>query len=232
MPKSKFGVWLDLLEKQQLRMKRNYSPLCPQIVETSHVAGKTVTIELGTKYQAVIDGQVQGPGQLRSLYTDNKETFASILEAITDRVDEVVQGLETVLGAIAAEAIPGAVMSRIKGEKLEEDNMSLIQGMVEKKSKEILSLLDRPPFSFVANLKPVAGSEIGLEADLGEASPASFKWGTHWATELGLTAPLTAWTFEPCTLFLANFDLIKIRVQEFLDALEPARKLCQPRQEE
>lgn len=132
----RFSEWLDKMDKQQKKLN---DLALSEVSETISVENKVISITLGkSKYETLVDNSQIALRFLRPLYTNNKEEFDAMLEAITNSVDKVTQATEVILTAMSEEAIPGAVIARMKGEKTSGEPADLVESMTEKLLNELL----------------------------------------------------------------------------------------------
>jgi len=126
----KFNDWMDKVNKLQTDIS---VVALKDISETISCDGDTITVTLGKKQATEINGAMTGIRYLRSQYTHNKEEFDAMLESLEDQAKELKANSEEILLAITDEAVPGAVIARMKGGKEDSDAISLLKQMVEKK---------------------------------------------------------------------------------------------------
>jgi len=228
----RFSEWLNKLDKQQARLN---DLALSEVSETisfpgPNGVGKVLTITIGKgKYECEMGKSgTFGSRYLRPLYTNNKEEFDAMLESITQQTDLVVQATEVILEAVSDEALPQAVIARMKGEKTSGDPADLVESMTEKKLKELLDYvysalrtLEKVPATifkqFQVDLEPVAGKALTLHYDSGLS--LYIQWGrTQIADRRSISLNIP--DVEEAMFFLANYDLIKERILRFLEQIK------------
>ena len=218
----RFSEWLDKLNKQQARLN---DLALSEVSETIAANGQIISVTIGKgKYDATVDGSDCAARFLRPLYTNNKEEFDAMLESITQSTNQVVEATEVILTTISDEAIPQAVINRMKGEKTSGEPADLVESMAEKRLKELLGCVyeklktfEKVPATlfnqFQVYLAPIADKPLmvdysGLALHIG--------WGrTSIHSRSGVTIP----DVEEAMYFLANYDLIKERILRFIEQI-------------
>jgi hypothetical protein len=218
----RFNEWLEKLNNQQARLNEL---ALSEVSETISVMGKTIAITLGKqKRHCEVDSSACDPRYLRPLYTNNKEEFDAMLESITEQTNQVVEATDVILTSVSEEAVPQAVIARMKGDKVGGDPADLVETMTEKKLKDLLAAVetcfDKSGVGvfrqFVANLAPMADKVLVVE--LGAA--LHIQWGRISINDRGI---ISTPDVEEAMYFLANYDLIKARVLDFFDQIKRIR---------
>ena len=211
----RFSQWLKKLDGQQARL--NELALSP-VSESISVDGKLITITIGKgQYDCEADGSKTAPCFLRPLYTNNKEEFDAMLESITEATDRVVEATEVILTSVSREAVPAAVMARMKGEKVSGDPAELVTSMTESKLKKLHETLwGEQPYggfdSFDFNFSPVAGKALSLVLNI----RLHIMWGRISTDGSRFGIP----DVEEAMYFLANFEVIKERILRFIEQVK------------
>jgi len=197
--------------------------LC-EIRESICVESKNITLILGKEYHAEIDGSSVGIRWLRPLYTHNKEEFDSLLESLKSSANEVAEAQDILLAAVADEAIPGAVIARMKGEQVDGGSSELVESLVKKKLDELLTLVAEAGGAFdrfIIDL-PVAGKDLALQY---QHPDTHLKWGEVAVYKYGHTTS----NIEGCLKFLASFDSIKAKLLAFCNIIRATKKMGKKR---
>ena len=136
-----------------------------------------------------------------------------MLESIIEQTDTVVQATEILLGAMTEQAIPGAVISRMQGEKTSGDPGDLVEAMAESKLRWLVLQVEEKMkeakvdfTSIMANLGEIAGERVFFTY-MGSGS-LSLQWG-NIAIASGGQCQID--DIEKAMYFLANYDLIEKR---------------------
>ena len=219
----RFTEWIDKLNKQQARLN---DLALSEVSETIAANGQIISVTIGKgKYEATVDGSDCAARFLRPLYTNNKEEFDAMLESITQATDQVVEATEVILAVISDEAIPQAVIDRMKGEKTSGEPADLVESMTEKRLKELLTCVyeelggfKKVPATlfnqFQVYLAPIADKPLMVDYHSGLA--LHIGWGrTSIHSRAGVTIP----DVEEAMYFLANYDLIKERILRFIEQI-------------
>ena len=214
----RFSEWEKDLAAQQ---KRHVLMSLSDVEEFLSFGGHQITVTVGkTNYGANVDGVDGSPSRmLRSLYTEHKDEFESLLESITEHTDLVVEASRVMFDVVTADQIPGAVLERMKGEQVEDDPVQMIEKTCEVRFKELLIILEKAwlpseigVFSELAFATLVEGRElkISIEKDhqqvqWGEISAQRYK---QYSQDLG--------NAETAMYFCLNYEAIRIRLMELL----------------
>lgn len=219
----KFNEWLEKLNSQQKRVDEF---ALSEAYEAITVEGKTIQITLGKgKYECEVGKHLVGARWLRSLYTHNKEEFDAMLESLTEQIDKIAQATEVILESVGREAIPNAVLERLKGEKVEAGPAELVVTLVEKRLKELTEIIKKrfgsEPIghmdSFEANLS-VANKDMALAFNLGEIS---ITWGRVSINSHRYRDDIIhVHDVEEGMFLLANYKLIKEKILDFMGEVE------------
>jgi len=218
MRKTKFTLWLEELDGLQKKLTDVHS--FSDVSETITIDGKILTINLGKEYNAEVSDASHPlrPRNLRPLYTNNKEEFDALLESLKQSTTAVVEATDTILTAISEEAVPGAVMARMKGEQVSGDSPDLVKDMAEKKLKELYDrVCEQMPKgiwnSFAVTL-PIADRELELETWRNQyRETVEIKWGKFVHVN---GSRCVIGDVEQAMYFVANFDVIKAKLQKLL----------------
>lgn len=221
----KFNEWVDEINKLQGKLGKN---TLSDISETIGVGGSTITITLGRELGVEIDGREHCTLKvLRSLFTHNKEVFTDLLDVLTERVTEVTEAMDGLMTEMVAEAIPGAVLSRMRGDKVEADNMALLKTILEKRFSELDTIIQKakiPIENFKFNFEPLVTQPMLLKKN--DPFLYIMAFGLMYESRsANLSGKLD--NIEVCLQFLANFEIIKERVTKFCKALEPLKALAE-----
>ena len=218
MRKTKFTLWLEELGGLQKKLHDVHS--LSDVSETITIDGKLITINLGKEYNAELSDSSYpiAPRHLRPLYTNNKEAFDALLESLKQATETVVLATDTILTAISEEALPGAVMARMKGEQVSGESPDLVKDMAEKKLKELYGrVCEQMPKGIWNQFKvtlPIADRELELETWRSQYSETvEIKWGTKLHVS---SSRCVIDDVEQAMYFLANFDVIKAKLQKLL----------------
>ena len=203
----RFSEWHEHLQKQQERLTVIVFGEVTETISTKE--GGIITVTLGKdKYQAEVDGQGYAPNKLRPLYTNNKEEFDGLLEAITSQVESMVSLTNIVLASISEEAVSGAVIERMKGEQISGEPADLVESMVEKKMKNLLEDIGVAPFGIF--------KDFNLRVDIAGGCLTLGEAGLEWKNihgRLHLNGDIVSISnIEDGMYFLANFELIRDKV--------------------
>ncbi len=128
----KFSDWLVRLDEQQKRLEHGARS---EAIETICVEWITTCVTLQKQSLDTlteIDGSKYVARSLRSLYTNNKEEFGAMLESLTKSVDQIVRASDVILEAVSAGAVPDAVLTRLKGERVSGEPVDLVRKRAEK----------------------------------------------------------------------------------------------------
>ena len=217
MRKTKFTEWLEELGGLQKKLTDVHA--LSDVKETITLDGKVITINLGKEYNAEVSDfayPIQ-PRQLRSLYTNNKDDFDALLESLKQGTEAVVEATDTILSAISEEAVPGAVIARMKGEQVSGDSPDLVKEMAGKKLKELQILIKKQlPVPFLPDFTmsmPIAGHYLEMECS---EEDCDLSYDALHARRHGVTVG----DVEVAMYFLANFEVIKAKLQSLLDQLK------------
>ena len=210
----RFSEWSEKVKKQQYRLK---DIALSDVSESISVNGKTITVTIGKdKCEALINGTSYWLKELRSLYTNHKEEFDAVLESITQSTEQVATATEIILATISDEAVPQAVLARMKGEQVSGEPADLIEEMTKKKLQNlyesISELLPLSRFtSFEAELPPIANGDLLLEIMQNEVYKIG--WGN---IVIGRRSTISISNMQEAMYFVANFDLIKEAFLQFV----------------
>lgn len=214
----RFSEWNQKLEEQQVRLKN--ANAMASVSESISIGNRIYGVNLAKdKLSAEIDGRVGQTRFLRAEYTRNKEQFDAMLEAVTDQVDKIVKATDAILEAVSEDALPGAVIERMKGSQVSGEPSEMVEVMTEKKMESLLQtirgrLVDTVFTTFDIDLPELAGQPISFFLNIGGS--IQFSWGRIWKNSSGgQKIP----DVEQAMFFLANFELIEKRVLEVVDQM-------------
>lgn len=214
----RFNEWRDKLLAQQQRLN---DLALGEVFETISVEGKGVCVTFGkAKCEIAIDGNDYGANQLRSLYTHNKEEFHFLLESITESTDRVVTATKEILLAVSAEAIPMAVIERMKGEQTSGDPADLVRAMTEKKLNDLLKSLEKRVSKQGHCIGKFQSFQITLEKIREVPLILHFMAGVfqlNWGNISAGAGRVAINDAEQAMFFIANYEYIKERLFGFLD---------------
>jgi hypothetical protein len=209
----RFSEWQTKLQAQWMKVQA--VPLA-EISETMNVNDHSYTITLAKQLTCEIDGTDLPIRLLRTEYTNAKEEFDDLLEAITKTADTVAHATATIMDAMTENQIPGLVMRRLKGEHIEANGVEMVKESAQKVANAICVLIrERTAWAFQdfsIELKSVADRDLTVRLMSGSAS---FSWGKD--------IPISYDNIPEDLFFIANAKLIEERVCEFGKALEPLR---------
>lgn len=223
MRKTKFTLWLEELDGLQKKLHDVHS--LSDVKETITIDGKVLTFNLGKEYNVETSDASYplAPRNLRPLYTNNKEEFDALLESLKQSTTAVVEATDTILTAISEEAVPGAVMARMKGEQVSGDSPDLVKDMAEKKLKELYDwVFDQIPKGILKSFQvvlPIANRELDLQVSH-NYSVSTLLLDIRYDKLRATQSTVRAGDVEQAMYFLANFDVIKAKLQSLLDQLK------------
>jgi len=217
----KFSEWQDKLNEQQKRLNDlALSEATESISIPAHNSpGSVITITLGKgKYESSVNGSDCAPRFLRPLYTNNKEEFDAMLESLTQQTDLIARATEVILESVSEEALPQAVIARMKGDKVSGDPSELVKTMTEKKMSSLVRIIkDELPLGNISSIEcdlgGIAKKTTSLTLRYGEIT---LQWGGLNATSMSLAVKVFIGEVEEAMFFLANYEIIKERVLEFV----------------
>ena len=103
-----------------------------------------------------------------------RKSSSGVLEVLTERVNSALDADNILMTAVADKAIPGAVVQRLRGDKVDTDNIALVKKMAETKLDELGKLLkglkikkmmDEFSFAFSRNSRTGNGFSQGQRCD-------------------------------------------------------------------
>lgn len=216
------------IQEQQTKMVR----FAPQdIVETLTLktsdpmymaTGETIEFTLGKVFRLVInDSTYSELRPLKPYYVQHKTELENALKIITRKVAMVMEQKDALVAVMAESIIPEAVMARMRGENPGTDNESLLELMTQKLGKELV----RGSAGFLVNRK--SNSDFYLKSIAGRVfrwrkrdRDISVTWGNIHCEGTTTNAFVNNnSSLEDQIFFIANIELIKLRLTRFLDDL-------------
>lgn len=222
MRKTKFTLWLEELDGLQKKLHDVHS--LSDVSETITIDGKILTFNLGKEYN-VETSDASYPiavRHLRPLYTNNKEEFDALLESLKQSTETVVEATDTILTAISAEAVPGAVMARLKGEQVSGESPDLVTDMAERKLRELQKLFQSYPLNILDTYsgKLLVAEREFIFVNYGTSEiVVDISYGNNCAA-YGAQSRVRVTDVEQAMYFIANYGVIKTKVQSLLDQLK------------
>lgn len=207
----KFKEWHDKIQKLSSELS--------DLTESLYADGHSIIITVGPESQAWIDDSKVDIRHLRPYFTHHKEDFEAMLEALSDRCKSSAETLALAQNIAVYDAIPRAVIDRLKGEDTGDDK-ALIQHLVEDKFQELFVIASKIEgiFEEVTYLFPSVGDHrMYLERN---ARYSQFRWG---GSAIAVGGCSVTSDFREQMLFLGNFDVIKSRLEEFVAVVEQLR---------
>lgn len=231
----KFNEWQEKVKKLQEQLGVN------TLTDVSETIGihdpkhdHVITINLGKKFFVEVNDSELDIRYLRPVYTGNKETFDDLLQVLTERTREVSELNDGFMTGIVHEAIPGAVMSRIKGEHEDSSNEALLEKLIGQKFEELNTMLGKAVLPFrelIFDFEPIAEEAMCLSRESWKKDGNYVLTVCGCAFDARLTfssGRLTLSTdFEMRLRFLANFQTIKARIAKFIELLKPLQALAE-----
>ena len=155
-----------------------------------------------------------------------------MLESLTKSVDQIVRASDVILEAVSAGAVPDAVLTRLKGERVSGEPVDLVRKRAEKELIDLGEVLaskfdeDKQFGDFVdfrvgfqSGEKNVTFSFTGDKLEFSYGNITLAKW-LDIAPQLGAGGLKD---IKEVMLFLSNLDHIKERISTFLDKLKAMR---------
>lgn len=173
---------------------------------------------------AEIDGRETDTRYLRTFFTHNKENFEAMLESLTEQCAELGTATEAMVGVAAYDAIPGAVIDRLKGE---EETKTLIQKAVETRMRELVGVASKIEHvfrEFDFEFVPFGDNSFDLEKS---SRGLVIRWGGS-AIWLNNKHVSHSTKLEDQIMFLGNFDVAKERLEKFVEIVLQLTALAPP----
>lgn len=198
------------------------------ISESLSVKGSSVLINVGKNgVTCEIDSVPEDLRQCRSLFTYHKEEFEGLLEGLQERCESAFRATNTIVAAAAYDAIPAAVIERLKGNE-PGDDYSLVRKRCEDKLmswvpqlRQLDRLFGELHFAFPLNsdigtdplnliIQKISGSMI--------LHCGAFKSSTQ---DAGVT--IVSEILQDQLMFIGNADYIQSRLDEFVRIVRKLR---------
>lgn len=211
---TKFREWLD--EVQRLKVEIS------EVSESLYADGHSITVHVRDRVYAAVDGTECDARYLRPYFTHHKDDFLAMLEALSDRCKAIAETTELAQNIAAYDAIPGAVIDRLKGEDT-GDTADLVRRSAEKRLADLMTVAKKidPIFSEVDfEFPPFGDYPMGLEK--GHRGIA-FRWGGFKIWNKGQTQVSS--NLQEQLMFLGNFDVIKARLEQFVSVVEELKNI-------
>ncbi len=188
-----FTEWSTALSKQQERMKET---ALMDVEESLSINGRQVAVTMGKGRDSLsgivtVDGNDIQVRLLRLLYTHHKVEFDAMLDSLTTSVDTVMEATNSLMESLTEEAIPDAMIERMKGEQTSGEPKELVIVSVTKKletlEENLLARLALKPSdeivlkSFDIEFLSVAGRKLSLELAW---EKCKISWGTLSGTSM------------------------------------------------
>ena len=218
----RFSEWRQKLEEQNVRLAKMGMSATETVILDGNVIILTLT---GSELQIDMGGystsRVNG---LSSIYTKHKQEMDDLLDSLTDQVESILSNGGAILDGITADEVPEIVLKRMMGEQVSADPHEMIKAKCEK----LLNDLD----------KNVIGSRLKFTRDIQiELSPVGDNTLSLWfgnrrqITWEGLSFLNGAMTggddIGVCLKFMQFYPEIKAKIKEFLNTMEPVRRLTE-----
>ncbi len=228
-----FTEWSTALSKQQERMKET---ALIDVEESLSVDNRQISVILGKGRESGmcrINGIDKPARLLRHYYTHHKVEFDAMLDSVTTSVDTVMEASDHLMESMTEDAIPDAMIERMKGEQTSGEPKELILASVTKKMEALHAILsarmafktsgDRPALAspdlkaFVLEFPSIAGRQLSLELAWG-------KLGIIWGKVMrDANGNCKVEDHEEGMYFLANYDFIEATLLKACGALMSVR---------
>lgn len=162
------------LKKCQERIKHGTFTVSNQITRAATIDGRQVEIRLEGRENAhpviIIDNQGwHSRAELRSFYSANKPEFCELLEQIKEAANNVGGAVGAILEALTSEQVPGLVLERLKGNKIETDPGQSTKDLALSKACELAPEENRSELYFSLNAS-MYGRDLRIDNE-------TFSWG-------------------------------------------------------
>ena len=224
-----FTQWSTELSKQQERMK---GTALIDVEESLSVDSRQISVTLGKGRDSLSgicteDGNQIQVRFLRPLYTHHKSEFDAMLDSLTASVDTVMGATDHLMESLTEDAIPDAVIERMRGEQTSGEPKELVTASVSKKLETLEQVLltrmaftshDEPVLkSFDIEFPSVADRKLSLELAWGRFR---IVWGQiEHDTNGNYKVPDP----EEGMYFLANYNFIEAKLLKVCEALGRVR---------
>jgi len=224
-----FTQWSTELSKQQERMK---ATALIDVEESLSVDSRQISVTLGKGRDSLSgicildDNQIQ-VRFLRPLYTHHKVEFDAMLDSLTTSVDTVMEATHHLMESLTEDAIPDAMIERMRGEQTSGEPKELVIASVSKKLETLEQVLltrmaftpsDEPVLkSFDIEFPSVADRQLSLELAWGKFR---ITWGN---VERDTNGNCNVPDAEEGMYFLANYDFIEAKLLKACEALSRVR---------
>lgn len=214
-----FSQWSTELSKQQERMKET---ALTDVEESLGINDKQVSVILGRGRDPVygivsVDGLDTHTRRLRPLYTHHKDEFDAMLDSLTTSVDTVMEATNLLMESLTENAIPDAMIERMKGDQTSGDPKELVASSVKQKLETLQETLLKRLYPKTPTDEVVLKSfELEFPAVAGRKLEVDFAWGKislRWGkVEFDASGRTRVPDTEEGMYFLANHDFIEAKL--------------------